>query len=428
MGWFSDTWDSFTGFVDDALHDTDDTLFQPLGRATEDAVTDTGRFFSKFGEVLVNGLWRPILGHDVVDADNLDDWDADTMAALMSVVPGPWQPFAMAYSLGSGAYDMSQNGITLENTLQVAPSALGAFKGVGAANAAGTSKLAGAAKGAVGLPTGVSNPNSIRNASAAGDVNPYQAAAGDIQASSDFGSSIANATPTPTPSSLTSAPQLAGYSGPTSAPMSSAPQGQSLLNKFGDFASNQVESSARRQQIGTLAENIMPTPTLTGAAQGTLFPEGRTPASGYGGSGALSRFNPGVASGNSGDPISAQDYNTGIQNLTGSKQNKIASIFQSRPFRGQTPGDNSALGNQLSKTNEGYDLELGEYNREIQSENDRRGNAAIYNGLMSANDLSTEQMTEFMELAQGGDDAAIAKRVANPEEFKRLFGNLKALT
>lgn len=433
MGWLDDAWDSFTG----AISDAGDTIWN----AGSDAVTDTSKaFYSAFKPIGDAYEWMTGGAVNPVPGDNIDDMDEETIAALLSVVPGPWQPFAMAYNLGSGTYDMTQNGVNLQNTLQVAPSAVGAFKGFNAANAAGTSKLAGAGKGAVGLPTTTANTGAVANSADAYSSNPYQAATSDISSGSNFGgdiasmptntaaptgagatsnlgSSIASMSPTSTSPSLTGAPQIASSGG------------RNLLEKFGDFTTNRIESSARNQQFQKLADPALN--SLVGSPQqGSLFPEGRTPASGYGTEGALSRFNPAASGGYT--PIDQGTYDTGIQNLYGAKQNKISSIFQTEPFRGQTPGENSALANQLSKTNLGYDKELGAYNQEMQAENTRRGNQATYDTLAKSNNLTNEQMNKYIGLAGLSDDELASQlrtnRIGNtPEEFRKIFGGLSAL-
>ena len=437
-GWVGDAWDSVSGAASDAYGDIGGDSIDSFGRAVGDGVTDFSKFL--YGDVLApgtNAITRPF-GFETMPGDNIDDMDPETLAAALAMVPGPWQPFAVAYQMGSGAYDMSQNGVNLQNTLRVAPGAIGAFKGFNAAGAAGTSQLGGALRGSVGLnvagsPTtlgsaqpGAGNPYSISKEVGAQNLNPYEQFANSASSSGTAGLSAgAGANQGLSQSTSNFAPSSAP---PTPAPIT--PGAPSLLNKFGDFAEDKIAGASRNQNINTVISGVLPEPDLTGG-QGTLFPEGRTPASGYGTGGALSRFNQGAANA-SGGPVSQGEYNIGIGNLYNSKQNKLSDIFQTRPFRGQTPGGNTALANQVSQTNLGYDKELGVYNQEIQGENDRRGNKAYYDSVMGANDLTSENMNKYIGLVGLSDEELTSQlrtnRIGNtPEEFRKVFGNLKTI-
>jgi hypothetical protein len=95
-------------------------------------------------------------------------------------------------------------------------------------------------------------------------------------------------------------------------------------------------------------------------------------------------------------------------------------VFNRDAFRGQSPSENTALSEQLSGLNQGFDLELNQYNKDIDTENVYRK----YDSIKRDNNLTDDLMRQYIELA-GKSDEEIAQSVTNsPEEFRAIFKGL----
>ena len=321
--------------------------------------------------------------------------------------PGQFGDIAKSGIVGGlGAYSGGQMG-------------LGAVSGFKSAAPGFLSKAGGALKGAVGMGSGAASSNAAN--------------AANTPAMSLSGGGVGNAAGQAL--STTGAPAMSmvgGGVGNAAGQLlsNSAPAGASLLSKFGSFTGNAAKKIGSSMATNTMMGALSPQPPTAQAAQ-TLFPTSRTPASNvgaidlYGSEGALSRFNPTLSGAlDAFNPISQEEYDLGIQNLTKAKQNRMADIFRTPAFRGQTVDENSQLARQIANLNTGFGKELNQYNLDIDAANLSRE----YNAVKKQNKLSDEQMSKFIDIAQL-DDAGIKQQISNntPDEIRAIFKHLKKL-
>jgi len=310
----------------------------------------------------------------------------------------------------------------------------GAMAGASAAKEAGTSQLIGGLKGAVGMGTSAAPATGAAKLSTNLPLSSADLAASGASGAAAAGTGISGSVlPLSTKALSTGSGLLGGASAGTNLmTAAAAPAGQSLLSKFGSFAGDTAKSMGTNLATNAVMSSLTPQAPAQEVSQQqpSLYPEQRTPASNvaptdlYGSAGALSRFNPTlIGAADQYNPVTQQEYDLGIGNLTKAKQTRMSDIFKTPAFRGQTVAENSRLAGQISNLNTGYEKELGQYNLDIDAENLSRE----YNAIKKNNNFTDAQMNEFIDLAKM-DDAAISAKASNtPAEIRAIFGRLKKI-
>ena len=319
--------------------------------------------------------------------------------------PGQFGDIAKSAIIGGlGAYGGGQAG-------------LGAVSGFKSAAPGFLSKAGGTIGGALGMGGGSGAASKAGTAGTGGGVFGSGAGGAGAGAGAGAGTGTAAGTSGGLGGAITRGIEGASKA---SALRNAAPAGQSLLSKFGSFASKAVDKAAPMVLANTATSAIQQPQQapLTDVLDQSLYPSSRTPASNTGST--LDVFNPSLLGNSNYAPITQNEYDTGLTNLAQAKQSGIADLFRTPAFRGQTPEENTKLANLLSELNKGYDQRLSQYDSDIASQNLSRR----YKSVQEANKLSTQQMNEFIALAKQ-PDANISARVTNsPAEFRNIFKDL----
>ncbi len=315
------------------------------------------------------------------------------LSSVLSFVPGPWQPFAMAYSMGSGVYDVSKNGLTWQNAMQLAPSAMGAFKGFT------TGGLSGALKGSVGIqaPKAPSLAESVKATTPGGtplmnSVNTAKSAT--ERASSTFGGA-----------------QNVG----------------SGISALSDSAVKAIESAKPTvmQQLGEVGKQ-MATNLGTQAVAQQILPDGGMPV--QQGGGMMDAFLPQVATdrGAYQPAYSDEDVASAVDSYNQNIQQRKQQTFDM--FRRANPGTsiegNTAFARTLAELDTSAKQGHSDLLAGIDRANQQKYKQDTYNQMKSLNSLDDNQMAFLIDLSKK-PDSEIQKYVnTDINQFKEVFGSL----
>ena len=391
-----------------------DELLQTVSPHEEDGIRyKSGIFGSRQGSLL-NKVFRPLI-------------------SLASIVPSPFQPFAIAANIGTTASDIATRGFKPLDALSLAGPALGAFKGF--SGAAAGSKLGGAFKGALGIssaPTSLVDAgtgDAIRSGISSASADSAARAAGQGSSLSGFGDAIASGIDAGSAASASRGLSPSAFGKATNAAISSAPTlSQRLATGVGSGIKKAGLNAAGSTLLNALAPPQQNPISGVGLQSGTVGAQG-----GQQSQNVLSLFGgPRDTSGtaqNFVNPISQQAFDKGIEGIDFQTGRQTQSTFDQ--FRRSQPGasiaGSGAFANQLGAISQGNQANRVAFTDQANAENDQALAQFKFDGVKNANGISDAKMIEYIQLSQQPDEAIRAQFPGmTPKAFREVFEGLNS--